>query len=111
MSKDPLTGQHSLPATSSQHQDRFRTLPRHHHHQDRTRLILTASASGSGLAAAGGTGYSLAGGAGQSLGGGAGHGLPGHSVTGSSDTDYGVFMRTPSVRTLELLKEKRESIV
>jgi hypothetical protein len=32
-------------------------------------------------------------------------------VTGSSDTDYGVFMRTPSVRTLELLKEKRESIV
>ena len=51
-------------------------------HQDKSRLILTASPSG-------------------------------HGISGPSDTDYEncLFLRTPSVRTLELLKEKRESIV
>ena len=73
-------------AAGNSHEDRYRTLPSH----DRSRLILSAAAGSSS-----GT-------------------INGRQIGDThyeSDFDNCIFLRTPSMRTLELLKEKRESIV
>ena len=98
-SSSSISGGTSSPAAATG-RSRYRTLP--HHHSDRSRLILAASNSGYGIAGGGGGGTATA---------AAVHSTSYDGSTDFGDTSGGLYLRTPSVRTLELLKEKRESIV